>query len=356
MPIPAQIQTWQMAEPGKLAKIAIPMPRLSDDEALVEIKACGVCHTDLSYFYHGVPTEQEPPLTLGHEICGVVVAGATELIGKEVIVPGVMPCNDCDICRSGRSNRCLSQKMPGNSLGIYGGFSSHIPVPAADLCLIDDRKDIPLEHLSIVADAVTTPYYAALRGRVQQGDRVVVVGATGALGMFLTQIVKAMGATTVIGIGRNDEKLKLIEKYGADHTVNSTGKSVKDIRGEIKTYAKANNVPSNWGWKIFEVTGVKEGQEIALGLLTFVSTLVVVGYGTDKTEFMLSKLMAYDAEIIGIWGCPPKYYPDALRLCVDGGISLKPFVQVRPLSQIAKVFDEYLHGRIIGRPVLVPDF
>lgn len=352
----AQIDTWQMLEPGRLARTAIPTPNLVSGDALVEVKACGVCHTDLSYFYHGIPTEQKPPLTLGHEISGVVVEGPPGLVGKEVIVPAVMGCNQCDICRSGRPNRCLSQKMPGNSLGIYGGFSSHIPVPAADLCLVPDRGGVPLEHLSIVADAVTTPYYAALRGRIEPGDRVVVVGATGALGMFLVQIAKALGATTVIGVGRNDDKLALIARHGADFTVNSKGRTAKDVREEIKRYSKANDVPSNWGWKIFEVTGVKEGQEIALGLLTFVSTLVVVGYGTDKTEFMLSKLMAYEADIAGIWGCPPRHYPHALRLALDGRIALEPFLEVRPMSQIAAVFDDYLHGRIVGRPILVPDF
>ena len=100
---------------------------------LVEIAGCGVCHTDLSYFYYGVPTVSKPPLTLGHEISGRVVAGEESWIGKEVIIPAVMPCNNCPICDAGRGNRCLAQKMPGNSLGIYGGFSSHIPVPATDL-------------------------------------------------------------------------------------------------------------------------------------------------------------------------------------------------------------------------------
>ena len=356
IPLPVQIDTWQMTEPGKLARTSLPVPQLNDDEALVEVRGCGVCHTDISFFYHGIPTEQKPPLTLGHEISGVVVAGPPRLLGCEVLVPAVMPCNQCEICRSGRSNRCLAQKMPGNSLGIYGGFSSHIPVPAADLCVIGDRKGMRLEDLCVVADAVTTPYYAVLRARIQEGDRVVVVGATGALGIFVTQIAKLMGATTVIGIGRNQDKLKLIERYGADFTINAGGKDAKAVREAVKSYAKARNIPSNWGWKIFEVTGVKSGQEIALALLSFVGTLVVVGYGTGKSEFMLSKLMAYEADIVGAWGCPPKYYPEALRLCLERKIALEPFVETRPMSRIADVFDEALNGRFLGRAILTPDF
>jgi 6-hydroxycyclohex-1-ene-1-carbonyl-CoA dehydrogenase len=140
--IPKRIETWQMVQPwakdretgkvteGRLERTGIPVPELQEGEVLVEIAGCGVCHTDLGYFYDGVPTVTKPPLTLGHEISGTVVAGKGEMIGKEVIIPAVMPCNGCPICAQGRGNRCLAQKMPGNSLGNMGGFSSHIVVPA----------------------------------------------------------------------------------------------------------------------------------------------------------------------------------------------------------------------------------
>lgn len=354
--IPNHIDCWQMTEPGTLVQTRIPMPQLQAGEALVQVKGCGVCHTDISYFYMGVPTENKPPLTLGHEISGVVVAGPEELIGKEVIVPAVMPCNECEICKSGRSNRCLSQKMPGNSLGIYGGFASHIPVPAADLCVVGDRGDIPLEHLSVVADAVTTPYQAGVRARIAPGDRVVVVGAAGGVGSFMTQVAKGMGASTVIGIDINDDKLKTMLDYGADFTINPRGKSAKEVKEAIKAYCKEKKIPSNYGWKIFEVTGVKAGQELALSLLSFVGTLVVVGYGTDETSYMLSRLMAFDAELIGTWGCPPKSYPKVLEMCVDGRIKLDAFVETRPMSEIKEVFEAAHHGELKRRVILVPNF
>ena len=355
--IPKTIQTWQMTEPGKLARAEIPVPALGPGEALVEIRGCGVCHTDLSYFYMGVPTVQKPPLSLGHEISGVVVAGDdARLVGQEVIVPAVLPCNECDICKSGRGNRCLAQKMPGNSMGIYGGFSSHIPVPAKDLCVVHGRGSIPLEHLSVVADAVTTPYQAAKRANLQPGDRVIVIGAAGGVGSFMTQTAKGFGAKVVIGIDINDEKLEFMKGYGADAVINPKGKSAKEVKELFKTICKEKGVPSNYGWKIFEVTGTKPGQELALSLLSFVGTLVIVGYGTDETSYMLSKLMAFDAELIGTWGCLPQYYPKVLDMCVDGRIALGPFVETRPMSQIERVFDEAHHGKLKKRVVLTPDF
>ena len=354
--VPSTIKTWQMTVPGTLTKTEIPVPQLQPGEVLVEVKGCGVCHTDLSYFYMGVPTIQKPPLSLGHEISGVVIGGESSMIGKEVIIPAVIPCGECELCQAGRGNRCLAQQMPGYSMGIYGGFSSHIVVQARFLCTVGDRKGIPLEHLSVIADAVTTPYQAGRRARLAAGDRVIVIGAAGGVGSFMTQVAKGMGASTVIGIDINEEKLEFMKGYGADFTINPRGKTPKEVKELFKAWCKEKGIPSNYGWKIFEVTGTKPGQELALSLLSFTGMLMVVGYGTDETSYMLSKLMAFDAELIGTWGCPPEFYPHVLEMCLDGRIDLGPFVETRPMSQIEQVFDEAHHGKLKRRVILTPDF
>jgi 6-hydroxycyclohex-1-ene-1-carbonyl-CoA dehydrogenase len=354
--IPQKIETWQMVEPGKLARTSIDVPEIQPGEALVEIAGCGVCHTDLSYFYHGVKTITPPPLTLGHEISGRVIAGDQKWVGKEVIIPAVMPCNNCPICAAGRNNRCLAQKMPGNSLGNMGGFSSHIVVPSMDLCPVGNRGDMPLENLAVVADAITTPYQAAMRADIQPGDMTIVVGTTGGVGVYMTQMLAALGAKVVLGIGRNPEKLERAKQYGATAVMSSKDKSAKDIRNEFREYCKANNLPSNYGWKIFECTGTLPGQEIALELLSFIGKLIVVGFGTDVNQYSISRLMAFDAEIIGTWGCLPKYYPKVLEMVLSGKIALKPLTELRPMSTIAETFKEADEGKLLKRVILTPDF
>jgi len=366
--IPDKIQTWQMVQPttsdretgkvtpGKIEKTEIPVPELKPGEVLVEVAGCGVCHTDLGYFYDGVPTVSKPPLTLGHEISGTVVAGDKQWVGKEVIVPAVMPCRQCILCKTRRGNRCLNQLMPGNSMGMYGGFSSHIPVPSIDLCEVKERGDLPLAHLSVVADAGTTPYQAAKRAELEPGDHVVVVGITGGVGQYMGQVAKALGAKTVVGIARNPEKLQRALKYGADFVINSTDKDAKAVSNEFRGLCKQNGLPS-FGWKIFEVTGVKGGQEIALALLGFVGKLIVVGFGLAKTEYAIGRLMAFDAEILGTWACLPEYYPAVLDMVLSKKIDIGPFVETRPMSSIVETFEEvHKAGSPAKRIVLTPDF
>lgn len=366
MGVPEKIQTWQMVRPwskdretgvvteGVLERVELPVPELQTGESLVEVAGCGVCHTDLGYFYDGVPTVQKPPLTLGHEISGTVVAG--DLLGKKVIVPAVMPCNKCPICAAGRGNRCLAQKMPGNSLGCYGGFSSHIPVPSQDLCVIEDTKGLPLSHYAVVADAVTTPYQAAMRADFKEGDLAVVIGATGGVGVYMTQMVKALGARFVVAIARSEEKLQRSLQYGADAIINSRDKDARQVQNEFRDICKDKGLPHNWGWKIFEVSGTKAGQDIGLTLLSFVGKLIVVGFGMAKNEYSISRLMAFDAEIIGTWGCLPKYYPNVLDMVQKGKIQIEPFLETRPMSSIKEAFEEAHSGKITRRIVLEPDF
>ena len=353
MAVPTKINTWQMVEPGKLEKTTIDVPEIKAGESLVKVAGCGVCHTDVGYFYDGVPTVTKPPLTLGHEISGTVVAG--DHLGKEVIVPAVMPCNTCDICASGRGNRCLKQAMPGNSLGIYGGFSDYIPVPSKDLCIIDDKKGMPLEMMSVIADAITSPYQAALTSGLKAGDVAIILGGTGGIGVYMTQICAALGAKEVIVIARNQEKLDRAMSYGATHTISTLNKDIKAISADMKAYSKEKKLP-NHGLKIFECTGTAVGQDIALGLLTFLSTMMVIGFGMGKVTYMLSRLMAFEAEIKGTWGCLPQHYPTVLKMVLDGKIKVEPFVDIRPMSGILKAYEEAHSGQLVQRIVLTPDF
>jgi 6-hydroxycyclohex-1-ene-1-carbonyl-CoA dehydrogenase len=343
--------------------VAEPMERADFDpfppsaaEVVVEVAGCGVCHTDLGFYYDGVRVNHGLPLTLGHEISGRVVAagaGAEGWVGKPVIIPAVIPCGECELCVSGHGTICRSQMMPGND--IHGGFATHIRVPARGLCTVDEKRlaaaGLQLADVSVVADAVTTPYQAAVQAEVRPGDFAIVVGV-GGVGGYAVQIARALGAT-VAALDVDQAKLDLMAKHGADLTVNVRQVSGKDLKKLIQNFVKENSLPAT-GWKIFECSGTAAGQETAYGLLTFGATLSVVGFTMDKVELRLSNLMAFHARALGNWGCLTELYPAALDLVLDGKIALAPFVERHPLAEINRVFAAAHAHQLTRRAILVP--
>ena len=332
----------------------VPVPEPSEDEVLIRVAGCGVCHTDIGFWFDGVPTKRPLPLTLGHEISGTVVeagpAGAG-LIGREVIVPAVIPCGECALCRGGRGNVCRSQLMPGNDMD--GGFAEFIAVPARGLCQIETRGDYELADVSVVADAVTTPYQAIVRCDLRAGDLAIVVGI-GGVGTYCAQIASAFGAR-VIAIDIDDAKLAAIGEYGPSLTLNAAENDFRTIKKEVAGHAREWGCDPH-GWKVFECSGTTAGQNTAYGLLTHAATLVVIGFTLAKAEFRLSNLMAFDATVQGTWGCRPELYPEALELVTEGKIVLSPFIESFPMSRGPEVMREVADHAITRRAILMPDW
>lgn len=344
---------WKMTGADMpFVKESFNLPEPAPGEVLVRVAGCGVCHTDVSYWHHGVKTKHELPLTLGHEISGTVVAGDPAWIHKSVIIPAVLPCGECDLCRSGRSNICRKQKMPGNDF--HGGFASHILVPSRFLCPVPDSvlKKYPLEQLSVVADAISTPYQVVKKSELTAGDLAIVIGA-GGVGIYGAQLAKIFGAKVLV-LDINDEKLSMAKANGCDAVLNSKNLDLKMIKDWVKNTAAELKAPST-GWKIFEFSGSKAGQDTAFGLITFASTLSIVGFTMEKTEVRLSNLMAFDARIIGTWGCRAELYPEVIELIDSGKLNPGPFVQTFPMSKINEVFNNTLEHKYNKRSVLVPD-
>lgn len=345
-----RMHSWRMTAAGKPLKLeetALPSP--GPGEVLLRVRACGLCHTDVGYLYGGVRPNAPLPLTLGHEIVGDAIAsgkGAEDLAGKTFIVPSVMPCGECDLCRRGRGNICRAQKMPGNDF--QGGFASHFVAPARFLCPVPKgTRDV--EDLAIVADAVSTAYQAVARAGAEYGSMVVVVGA-GGVGTFAAQSAKARGAH-VAAIDVDPVRLSALGRY-ADVTLNAKELDQKAIRQAITAYEKEHRLPA-YGRIVLECSGTAGGQETAYALLTYDGKLAVVGFTLDKVNVRLSNLMAFDATAFGNWGCLPGHFPAILKLIEEGRIELKPFLHHHPMSRLNDLLREGTHAR---RPVLIPDF
>lgn len=324
------------------------------NEVVIEVAGCGVCHTDVGFASGGVPTRHPLPLILGHEISGRVVAAgeqAAEWQGRPVIVPAVIPCGACTACLAGRPTICRQQFMPGNDGD--GGFATHVCVPSRGLCPVPEElpRGLSLAMLSVVADAVTTPYEAIRRSQLGP-DHVAVFVGVGGVGGFGVQIAAALGAA-VVAIDIDRERLDLATRHGASFALNAGSLDAKEVRAAVRSFAKESG-RKGLGFRIFEMSGTPAGQVTAFSLLDYGSHLGVVGYAPKEVPLRLSNLMAFDAVAQGNWGCPPEHYPAALRMVLDGKVILGPFVERHPLKEAPAVLEAATHHNLRRRAILEP--
>ncbi|MGA7860690.1 MAG: zinc-binding dehydrogenase [Thermoplasmata archaeon] len=332
--------------PGRaLAVVEVPRPVPGPGDALVKVAACGFCHTDLHYIDHGVATAKAPPLILGHEISGVVEelgpGSAGRSVGDRVLVPSVIPCGNCDYCRSGRGNICPHLQMPGNHFD--GGFAEYVRVPARDLVPLP--PDLDLRRSAVIADALTTPYHAVVhRARVRSGDWVVVVGC-GGVGINAVQFASAAGAN-VIAVDLRAEKRETARQLGACEALNPS--EYPDLGHEVRKR-------SGGGADVaLEVVGTPETVSLALSTLRRGGRLCVVGYSDSVVPIPLNRLMFFEYEIVGSLGCRPVDYPRVIEMVRKGKVSLDAVVSATlPLDRIGEAAEDLRNGKGF-RTLIVP--
>lgn len=323
----------------------IPVPEISGNQILVKVAACGVCHTDLHYIEHGVPTFKKPPVVLGHEASGIVeeVGGKVTNVkkGQRVLIPAVLTCGHCSACRLGHENVCSAMTMLGNHFD--GAYAEYVAVPAKDV--LDLPESIPLEEASIIADAISTPYHAVKnRAQVRPGDTVVIFGC-GGVGINAVQMASAAGGY-VIAVDINDRKLEWALEFGAAKTINAS--NVERIDKEIKKL-------TGGGADIaMEVIGNPRTIEQAFECVRVGGRLCVVGYTHEVISIVAGKIMFKELEVVGSLGCRPVDYVPLIRMVEQGKIDVKRQVTHRfSLDEIEKAFEVMKEGLSL-RSIVVP--
>lgn len=323
----------------------VPTPSPGSGEALVQVAACGVCHTDLHYIDHGTPTFKKPPLILGHEIAGTVAALGPDTEGFQegdrVLLPAVLTCGECAMCRTGRENICHRMVMLGNN--VDGGYAEYVVAPSKDTFHLPE--EIPLVEGAIIADAITTPYHAVVhRARAAPGDWVVVLGC-GGIGLNVVQIAAALGAR-VIAVDIVDEKLDWAERLGAEVTFNS--QQVERLDKEVR------RITSGGADIAMEAIGKAATQEQAFACLRSGGRLVLVGYSPETMSLNAGRVMYREMEIVGSLGCRPVDYPRVIEMARRGQIKVAELVTHKfALEEINQAFDTLRNGEAI-RAVVTP--
>ncbi|MCK4909831.1 MAG: zinc-binding dehydrogenase [Planctomycetes bacterium] len=308
-----------------------PKPKIGPDDILVKVAACGVCHTDLHYIDHGVPTFKKPPMVLGHEASGTVDELGANVKnfkqGDRVLLPAVITCGTCEFCRLGRENICQSMVMFGNH--IDGAYAEFVRAPAKDAFSLP--KEIPLEEGSIIADAISTPFHAVKnRGQVKPGQTVVVFGC-GGVGINLVQLSAVAGAI-VVAVDISEKKLEWAKKFGATLTINAA--KYEKVEKEIKKMTKGGADVA------FEAIGNPKTITQAFNTLKKGGRLCVVGYTAKDLTVSGAKTMFFEMEVVGSLGCRPVDYPPLIEMVRIGKVQVKPLVTHKfKLDQINEAFE-----------------
>jgi propanol-preferring alcohol dehydrogenase len=325
----------------------VPEPTLGAGELLVKVAACGLCHTDLHYIDHGVPTVKPPPMILGHEATGTVVltgpAVSSIKEGDRVLLPAILTCGQCAACRYGRENICQRMLMFGND--VDGAYAEYVKAPAKDIFILP--SEIPLVEGCIIADAVTTPYHAVKnRAEVRPGDSVIVFGC-GGVGLNVVQFANLAGGV-VIAVDLVGERLEWARRLGASVTLNP-----RQVQGGV---ARRIRQLTGGGADIaIEAIGNPGTIQEAFSALHPGGRLVVVGYSDHEVALNAGRIMYREMEIRGSLGCRPVDYPRVIELARTGRIQVNPLVTARfPLADINEGLDALRNSKGI-RSVVVMD-
>lgn len=328
-------------QPLKLEEVAPPI--LDKDDVLIRVKAAGICHTDL-HFISGLLNLGIAPLTLGHEIAGVIEAVGADIaspgVGERVVVYYYQGCGKCQYCLRGEENLCINLRAE-HGFVTDGGYAEFVKVPARNAVPIPAH--VSFEEAAPIGCSVTTAIHAARLANLKFGDNVVVYGA-GGVGFGIVQYARLAGAN-VIAVGRNEIKLAKARELGANHTINA---SKNDVMSAIRDLTGGNGADI-----VFELVGIKETMDISMKSLARHGRLVFIGYSFDNFTVHPILPIILEATIIGSVGNTLDELINAVKLVGAGKI--KTVVdRVLKLKQFQVGIDSLSHGQPIGRIVLTP--
>jgi len=280
----------RMVEAGKALELQeIPIPNISEREVLVHVHAAGICHSDAHYRAGRSPMGRMP-ITLGHEVAGVVEKIGKQVanikVGDRVCLHYNITCGDCYWCSTGNEQFCASVQMLGHH--VDGGYTEYIAVPARNAILLPE--EIPFEEGATLMCASATAFHALHKGRVKAGETVAVFGV-GGLGMSAIQLAKAMGAVEVYAVDIQQDKLELASEYKAIPIDASRADAVEEIRKLTK--GKGVDVA-------VEMIGLRKTMEQAIDCVGNLGRAVMVGLNQQPVEInTYMQVLGKEAEIIG---------------------------------------------------------
>ncbi|HEY0888628.1 MAG TPA: Zn-dependent alcohol dehydrogenase [Nocardioides sp.] len=343
-------------EPLQLTTIRVDDPE--PHEVRIAVTNVGLCHSDLHYMTGTVPTDL--PVVVGHEVAGVVEAVGADVAslrpGDRVVGALTPSCGRCVNCEAGHSTQCQRldevrrratpafqtvDGQPIERLGGIGAFSQHVLMRENALVRLPD--DVPLQVGCLLACCIITGVGAVFRGaQVRPGSTVAVIGC-GGVGSAIIQGARLAGASAIVAIDLDDDRLKAARGYGATHVINGgDGDTVAELRRQL-----GDGVDYS-----FEAVGSARTAETALALLRPTGTACLVGIAPAGTELSVPALDFFFEEkrLIGSYmgsGQAREDIAQFARLYQQGRLLLDEMVtRVIPFAEINDGFEQMLSGDV----------
>ncbi len=327
----------------------VPGPAIRPDEVLVQVRACGICGSDV-HGMDGSSGRRIPPIIMGHEAAGLVAEVGSEVtgwrVGDRVTFDSTVYCGICYFCRRGEINLCDNRRVLGVSCDEYrqhGAFAEYVAVPQRILYRLPDG--LALEEAAMV-EALSIAFHAVGRAPVTLADTAVVVGA-GTIGLLVIQSLRLAGCGQIVAVDLDAGRLEMARQLGADEGL---------LAMEDDVPAKVRAQTGGRGADLaFEVVGLSSTLNTALSSLRKGGSLTMVGNLAARADLPLQAAVTRELTLYGSCSSSGEY-PACLDMIARGGVDVRPLISaVAPLAEGADWFDR-LYAREPGlmKVVLVP--
>jgi len=342
------MKTIRLIHPGNPLELCqIEPPPLGPGDALVRVKAAGICHSD-AHYRAGRSRVHPLPRTLGHEVAGVVESVGAEVAGfgpgDRVCVHYLVTCGHCVYCRRGTEQFCATGAMLGKHRD--GGYAEFVVVPARNLFLLPD--EIPFAQGAIMMCSSATSFHALKQARLSSAESVAVFGI-GGLGLSAIQLARAFGASQVLAVDLNPRKLELASRFGAT-PINA---AEHDPVAQIKRLTAGRGVDV-----ALELIGLPVTMRQAVQSLAIKGRAALAGITEETFELSpYDELLNKEAEIIGVSDHLAQELPTLLEWAALGKLDLAPVItRTVPLEAqaINDTLDQLERFGDEGRVVVTP--
>ncbi|MGB7189758.1 MAG: galactitol-1-phosphate 5-dehydrogenase [Acidobacteriaceae bacterium] len=327
------MQALVLEQPQTLHLRDLPQPEVGPHDILVEVKACGICGSDV-HGYDGSSGRRIPPIIMGHEASGTVAGTGSEVqrfqLGNRVTFDSTISCGNCRFCLAGQINLCEDRQVLGVSCNEYrrhGAFAEFVVVPERIVYALPEK--FPFENAALI-EAVSIAVHAAKISTIVRGSSAVVVGA-GMIGLLAIQALRYFGCSKIFAVDIDPNRLELARRLGADGIVQG---NCPELVGELR------RLSGGYGFDMaVEAVGAQASILTAIESVRRGGTVTLIGNLAPKVEIPLQVVVTRQLRLLGSCASAGEY-PECIALMSNGTIQVAPLIStVAPLSEGAEWFN-----------------